>query len=41
MDVAFDVHACLAPLPVLFSYMVRTDMNVGMSTGKNITNVRL
>jgi hypothetical protein len=31
MDVDFDVHACLAALPALFSYMVITDVNVGMS----------
>lgn len=28
MDVAEDVHACLAPLPVLFSYIVSTDEGI-------------
>jgi hypothetical protein len=28
MDVEEDVHACLAPLPVLFSYIVSTDVDI-------------
>jgi hypothetical protein len=28
MDVEDDVHACLAPLPALFSYIVSTDEEI-------------
>jgi hypothetical protein len=28
MDVEDDIHACLAPLPVLFLYIVSTDVDI-------------